>query len=396
MHSMRVLFSSAGMIGHVNPMVPLADAVRSRGHELRWAVGPESCERVEQAGLAAVPAGLTQAERLAEFWRRHAGVRELPPEQRPDVMFSKLFGEVSVPAALPALLELAKSWRPELVVHDTAELAAPIAAAAIGVPHVAHSFGALLPEIRLCRAADEVAPLWREQGLEPRPHAGAYDHLYLDIYPSSLQPPGGDHVGARQQLRPVAFAGATDGEASGDFLKGLPRPLVYLTFGTVFDDVEAFRAALEGIAALDVGVVATVGPNVDPAAVGPQPGKVLVERYIPQTRLLPACAVVVSHAGSGTFLAALALGIPQLCLPHAADQFLNAAAVERAGAGLAIAPGEVDAGAVEAAVRRLLDEPGFRESARRVADEIAVMPSPDDVAGVLETMARSASPPRAP
>jgi len=34
-----------------------------------------------------------------------------------------------------AFLPIVRSWRPELVVNDAAELAAPIAAAAIGVPH---------------------------------------------------------------------------------------------------------------------------------------------------------------------------------------------------------------------------------------------------------------------
>ncbi|MDQ3675606.1 MAG: glycosyltransferase, partial [Actinomycetota bacterium] len=62
----------------------------------------------------------------------------------------------------------------------------------------------------------------------------------------------------------------------------------------------------------------TVGPNGDPAAFGPQPPRVVLERYIPQTLLLPVCDVVASHAGSGTVLAALAHGIPQLCLPQAA------------------------------------------------------------------------------
>jgi len=86
-------------------------------------------------------------------------------------------------------------------------------------------------------------------------------------------------------------------------------------------------------------------------------------------------------------LAALALGIPLLCLPQAADQFLNAAAVARAGAGLAIRPDEVDAASVGDATRRLLDEDEFRVQARRVADEIASMPSPEAVVSVLETLA---------
>src|SRR5207244_2863517 len=134
------------------------------------------------------------------------------------------------------------------------------------------------------------------------------------------------------------------------------RPLVYLTFGTLAsDDSAAFRAALAGIRDSGVGLVVTVGPDGDPAAFGPQPPRVVIERYIPQTQLLPVCDVVASHAGSGTMLATLALGLPQLCLPQGADQFLNAAAVAGAGAALVIRPEEVDAAGVGDAIRRLLD-----------------------------------------
>jgi UDP:flavonoid glycosyltransferase YjiC (YdhE family) len=271
-------------------------------------------------------------------------------------------------------------------VNDAAELAAPIAAAAIGVPSVTHAFGALLPEVRVRRAGEEVAPLWRAEGLEPRPYGGVYDHLYVDIYPPSLQATGGDHLGVRQLLRPVAFAGATDEGACADITDRTGRPLVYLTFGTIFNDGDAFKAALAGIRDSGVGLVVTVGPDGDPAAFGPQPPRVVIERYIPQTQLLPVCDVVASHAGSGTVLAALALGIPQLCLPQAADQFLNAAAVARAGAGLAIRPEEVNTAGVGHAMGRLLEHESFRVQARRLADEIASMPSPEAVVTVLEAL----------
>lgn len=384
---MRVLLSSPGLVGHVHPLVPLATALRTRGHDVCWAAGPDGCDRVARAGFDAVSAGLSQTERWAQFGRRHPEINELPPQERPDFMFGKLFGEISAPAALADLLPIVRSWRPELVVNDAAEFAAPIAAAAIGVPHVTHAFGALVPEVRVRRAGDEAARLWAAEGLEPRAYGGLYDHLYLDIYPPSLQPPGGDHLGARQLLRPIPFAGATDESVRTDITDRTGSPLVYLTFGTFFNDGDAFRAALAGIQDLGVGLVVTVGPDGDPAAFGPQPPRVVVERYIPQTLLLPACDVVASHAGSGTVLAALALGIPQLCLPQAADQFLNAAAVARAGAGLTISPEEADAAGVGDAIRRLLDDSGFRVQARRVADEIASMPSPEAVVTVLEALA---------
>jgi calicheamicin 3'-O-methyl-rhamnosyltransferase len=226
----RVLLSSPGLIGHIHPLVPLATTLRTRGHDVRWATGPDGCGRVRGAGFDAVPAGLSQAERFAQFRRRHPEVNELPPHERPDVMFGKLFGEISAPAALADLLPIVRSWRPELVVNDAAEFAAPIAAAAIGVPSVTHAFGALLPELRVRRAGEEVAPLWREEGLEPRPYGGVYDHLYVDIYPPSLQAPDGDHVGARQLLRPVAFAGSDEGACTG-ITDRTGRPLAYLTYG---------------------------------------------------------------------------------------------------------------------------------------------------------------------
>ena len=122
--------------------------------------------------------------------------------------------------------------------------------------------------------------------------------------------------------------------------------------------------------------------------VDPQVGRVRVERYVAQTLVLPHCDVVLSHAGSGTVLAAAALGLPQLCLPQGADQFLNAAAVQSAGAGIAQLPGECNADTVRDAVLRLLADPSFRDAARRVGVSIAAMPSPDDVAAVLETIQR--------
>jgi UDP:flavonoid glycosyltransferase YjiC (YdhE family) len=383
----RVLLSSPGLVGHIHPLVPLASALRTRGHDVRWATGPDGCERVQRAGFDALTAGLSQEERFTQFRSRHPEIIDLPPHERPDFMFGKLFGEISAPAALADLLPIVRSWRPELVVNDAAELAAPIAAAAIGVPHVTHAFGALLPEVRVRRGGEEVAPLWRAEGLEPRPYGGVYDHLYVDIYPPSLHESDGDHLGARQLLRPMAFAGATDEGARIDITDRTGRPLVYLTFGTIFNDGDAFTEALAGIRASGVGLVVTVGPQGDPAAFGPQPPRVVIERYIPQTQLLPVCDVVASHAGSGTVLAALALGIPQLCLPQAADQFLNATAIARAGAALAIPPEKVNAAGVSDAIGRLLEDGSFRVQARHLANEIASMPSPDEVVTVLEALA---------
>jgi UDP:flavonoid glycosyltransferase YjiC (YdhE family) len=287
---------------------------------------------------------------------------------------------------LEGLAPLAQQWRPDLLVSDAAELAGPLVAAELGVPGVAKGFGPLLPEPRMARAAQEVAPLWQSRSLLPRPYGGMYDHLYLDTYPPGLTQPPAPHVPHRQLMRPVSYTGPTDAGPLPLPSARQDRPLVYLTLGTVFSEPDLLRELVGALTDLDVRLLVTVGPQGDPALLGEQPAHVRVERYVPQTALLPRCDVVVSHAGSGTSVSALELGLPQLCLPQGADQLLNAAAIEAAGAGLCLMPGHATADAARDAVQRLLEHGSFRQRASQVGRSIAQMPSPDEVCEVLERL----------
>jgi hypothetical protein len=369
---MRVLFTSTPGRGHVQPMLPLADALSSAGHDLRWAAAEEVCLRLREQGLDAVGAGLGAAD-AAPVGPPPREVAELPVAERSNFMFARFFGPRRAEPMLADLLPIVEDWRPELLVCDQAELAGPIAAAVAGVPNVTHAFGHLLPAPRVARASDAVAELWSRHGLEPRPFAGTYDHLYVDIYPPGLQTDETAHVGDRQLLRPVILPHADSSEA-----------LLWVTFGTVWnEDLALFSTAVEAVSALPVHVVVTLGPGHDPGALGEQPSNVEVAAFIPQAELLPRCAAVVSHAGSGTFLAALAAGAPQVLLPVAADQFLNAEAARAAGVAVALWPDEVSVASVRSATERVLGDPGMREAAGRVRDEIAAMPTPEAVADEL-------------
>ncbi len=238
--------------------------------------------------------------------------------------FSKLFGELAAPTMVEPVTGLVEQWKPDVVVHDAAELAAPLVAAVRGVPSVCHGFGEVVPELSVRRAGEQVAALWQDAGLEPDAYAGSYRGLYVDIYPPALGALDMAHIPRIQMSRP-----ATGELSSGD--------LVYVTFGTVFNQVDDdFRAAVLAAAAIADEVLVTVGSAGNPEAVGSVPANVTVERFVPQAEVLPRCGAVVCHAGSGTVLAALAHGLPLLCLPRGADQFANASNVARAGAGVSL------------------------------------------------------------
>jgi UDP:flavonoid glycosyltransferase YjiC (YdhE family) len=379
---MRVLFTSTPGWGHVNPMLPLARAFADRGDEVLWATPPAAVGRLEAAGFAVRPAGLDAPDSFAAILARSPHIAALPAAERPDHVFPILFGAGRAEPMLRDLQPVVDAWSPALVVHEAGEFAGAIAASARGIPHVTHGFGALTPEVRVARAGEDVARLWSAAGLEPRPYGGSYDHLYLDIYPPSLKSQERPHVPRTLHLQPVGAAAAAEQELPPLVTEESDRPLVYVTFGTVFNDVEPLRAVVEGARAADVRLLVTVGPDADPSALGAQPTHVHVERYVPQDQVLERCSAVVSHAGSGTFLAAAAAGLPQLCLPQGADQFLNAAACTRSGAGLSL-PSPATAEQVRTALERLLAEPAFTAAAQRLAQDVAAMPTAQEAADRL-------------
>ena len=306
--------------GHFQPMLPLARALARAGHEVRWAGAEQVCTALRGRGFDVVPAGIFEIV-PSPLRSPPPEIAALPPAERPDHLFALFFGPLREQPMLADLMPIVERWRPHLLVCEQGELAGPIAAASHHLPNVTHAFGRLLPAARVARARESMADLWREHGLEPRPYGGTYDHLYVDIYPPSLQTDDTAHLGAVQLVRPA------DPIASDD----AAEPLVYVTLGTVFnDDLPLFATAVEAARELGIRVIVTLGPGKDP------------------------------------------------------DQFLNAQAGEQGSVAIAVPRAEVSVERVREALERVLRDGAFRAAAERVRTEIRAMPAPEAVAVELE------------
>jgi len=379
---MRALFSCVSTYGHFLPLVPLARAFADEGHDVAFATAEEFRSDVETLGLQFLPAGLGVAEVEARYEPYRQRLKQIPPHERRPFSFRWRMGAVEAPPKLGELRDVAAAWAPDLVIHESADLAAPVVAASLEVASAHHSFGRLVPRNAWEAAAEETVGLWEQVGLEPEPFCGAFRGPYLDICPPSFQSeplPDGAHS---QLLRPTFPADPMEQPPS--WLERLPdRPTVYVTLGTIFNDLSTFRLLLDALADLDCNVVATVGRDNDPAELGPLPANAIVERYVSQSFILPRAAAAVGHGGSGSTLAALAAGLPLLILPHGADQFENAGQALTLGAARMLMLGELNEEAVHEAVVALLEDGSYRAAARGVAAEIASMPSPAEVVPLL-------------
>lgn len=175
-----------------------------------------------------------------------------------------------------------------------------------------------------------------------------------------------------------------DGERlPAGFERLLAAPSVYLTLGTFFNDPATFRDPLLALSELDVNVVVTCGSDLDAASMSDLPANVAVAPFVPQALLLPRVAAVVSHAGAGTLLGGLLHGLPQVCLPRGADQFVNAEQVARVGAAVVLLPDQVTPEAIRDATRQVLTDPSFAAAARAVSTELAAIPSAAEVLTAL-------------
>ena len=390
---MRVLITSIAGYGHLQPLLPLANALSDARHDVAIAIGPELRPRAEAAGFPAFDAGLAVGaafERLAEQFPDQAYNR-LEPAEILGWYLPHLFGEIFTPAMLGDLEQLVQSWRPDVILHEIWEFAGPIAAASAGIPSISQTLGLRFDDRLLESVAAAVAPLWEQCGLEPDPAAGLYRSLCLDITPPSFQ----RYESSRNRtviypLRPITEP-PVPGELLPQWIEHRREvPLVYMTLGTntgTNTDITMFRSVIDGLDDLDVDVLITIEFGKDPSSLGPLPGNVHVENYVPQSLLLPHCSAVICHGGAGTTLSSLARGLPLLILPQGADQYVIGDLVLAAGVGLLLAPPDVNPSTIRTNVLALLDDPVYREGARRLQREIAAMPGPEEAVHLIEEIA---------
>lgn len=142
------------------------------------------------------------------------------------------------------------------------------------------------------------------------------------------------------------------------------RPIVYVTLGSSgqSDLLPLLLQALDGLEL--TAIVATAGVDLT----GPLPDNAYVARYLPGDRAAERASLVICNGGSPTSQQALAAGVPVLGIAGNLDQFLNMAAIARAGAGYTLRADRLDPQSVRASVRQLLASDSHRRAARALSE----------------------------
>lgn len=386
--------------GNVPPVLGVARRLAARGHDVRVLTEPCLRSAVEEAGARFIPftRHFTREDRTEDIIGDSAARSPIGALKRS--LDRVVFG----PAAMVAeeTRGAIDGERPDVVVADALMPGALVAAEAAGIPRVVlfhmpeylpgpgrpaagpgflprtdlagrfrdgvmtrlflWQLRAYLPRFNDARRAFGLAPLGTAEELVDQYHSADLRLIQTSEafdFPITPPPPNVRYVG------PVL----DDPDWAGGWRSPWPvtdsRPLVVASLSSTFQNQrDLLQRIIAALGTLEVRGLVTLGP----AMAGERfdvPANVVTVPSAPHAQVFPHAAAIVTHAGHGTVMRALASGLPLLCLPMGRDQDDNAARVFARGAGLRLSR-SARPPIIAAAVRRLLGEPGFRTNAERL------------------------------
>ena len=387
---MRVLLSTIGSRGDVQPLVGLALALRAIGQDVRLCVPPDFRDWIEGLGMPVVPIG----PELRSTGKASPRPVTITPDQRRQMI------EGTVAAQFETITRAAEGC--DMIVGATAlQIAAPSVAERLGLPYV---FAAYCPAV--LPSSHHPPPVLPMLGDAPAAAMADYSELWVKDAQRWNDPwrpvlnsqrtalglaPVSDvrsHVltdrpwlAADQTLGPWPEPADEAVFQTGAWIVPDDRPLaseleaflaagdppIYFGFGSIRATENLGRVMIESARALGRRAIVSRG-WADLSLVDDEPD-CLALGEVNQQALFKRVAAVVHHGGAGTTTAAARAGAPQVIIPQHYDQHYWANRVDVLGIGTAHAPSTPSADSLTSALARSL-QPEVADRARSVATRV--------------------------
>jgi UDP:flavonoid glycosyltransferase YjiC (YdhE family) len=418
---MRVLAYTSPARGHLYPIVPIVQELRSRGHELALRTLASQVELMCALGIDAAPI----SERVEAVELDDYRARTVPAKGRRALATFAARAEHEAPDLARAIVD----HDPEMLVIDVNCWGAATVAEASGRPWAMYSPYLLMLPSRDAPAygpglAPPGGPLGRARDVLLRrlgnvgfdravmPALGALraqhglcglDHftdlleqppLLLALTAEGFEYPRGDWPANVRLVGPMNWDPPLPPPLPSPhpappqrpaWLAEMSDPLVLVTCSTELQrDTRLIRVALDALPAAGMSVIATAAAH-DPDEFEAPAGSRVV-RFVPHQAILERAACVVCHGGMGITQKALAAEVPVVVVPFGRDQMETARRVEFARAGVRLSPRRLTPARLLDAVRTAFD---CRPGARRVSRAYAAAGGPAAAADAIEAIGTS-------
>jgi MGT family glycosyltransferase len=414
---MRIFQTLLAFSGNAPPQLALTHRLIQRGHEVRVLAHEAARERVQRTGAEFVPfkhaypaLDMTRPETdPLHDWdvrtRLGAGLR---------VRDNILFGLLADTAR--DCSEALEEWPAQAIAFDWMLPGAALAAQAASLPAIAlvhcpfpiptrgapplgsglrpmggplggardrvllafsrRFFAAGLPDLNRVRAAHGLDPItdW-------------YDQLRTVQQIAVMSAPELDFSSRGRLAENVRYVGPAFEPFEEPWRSPWPPdnddPLVAISFSTSYmNQRAAVQRVLDAVAHLPVRALLTTGPALDRRSLR-IPANTHAASFVAHRSVFPHASLVITHAGWQTVNAALADGVPILCIPGGRDQHDNALRVLAAGAGVRVGK-YTSPRRLARTITRALADPALRDGAQRMAQALARSDGAIAIAEALE------------
>ncbi len=406
-------FISAPLLGHLDwgGFLRTAQILHQQGHDVRWISGAAVEGALQPSGIPFVAVRQT-----GWLWPPPPvpDLTQIPPQQAVMLRYRRALDtwltEDLVAEAVTVLLELAENHgKPDLIVTDPFLTAAALAAESLDVPLAVCGWPAQsdLNEERLYpiqkslgdESQQRLERLQQRFGLSgvnfskgptpsiisPHRHISYFTERWYQAESTTLLPQNA-FVGGQ----PVPPQDEPPG-----WLLDIPagQPLALITLGSVFTgDLGFFSWAAQAVARLGLVPIVVLGWNpitlqAKSELIAALPGNTRLLNWVDFNHVLPRTRLIIHHGGMGTTHAAVVHGLPQIVVPHAADQRGQARRVAQAKIGLNLTAHDVRNGALYEGSRALLRDANVQANARQFAADMAQLGGPPRAAELLVAVA---------
>ena len=396
-------------LGLPTRLVPIARVLADRGHEVAvFNPAPAPAKLIEDAGLLNLPVPPRPMPPVAGDLAQASTAWDV------EEMFAHIFcDEDGVRAVTAGYLDLVRDYAPDVIV-DSFGLFPGMAAHILGIPMASVLQGNFHP-------ASDGFVWWKGERPAGLPSPAAIVNKVLAEYGAAPVERSVDLLAGELSLitgtpetDPVADANVAHvgqiiwqrGSAVlPDWIAGLDReqPLVWVYCGnpryfgataSPFDSIVVMRAAIAAFGNRPVRVALTTGYQEMPAEVGALPANFRQADYLPGLAMAARCDLMVHHGGHSSVMTGLSAGTPAMIVPTSSERESNARRVVSLGAGEMVVPtdsadGEkrLDMEEFSAKIQRVLREPGYRQSAQRIAESMRKYGGAKEAADRIERFA---------
>lgn len=150
-------------------------------------------------------------------------------------------------------------------------------------------------------------------------------------------------------------------------LQGLPWVLIAVSTSPQPGDLTIVKTALKTLGSMELRVLVTLSPGHQQDDLGRIPANVHVTGYMPHSKILPHCCLVISHSGHGIVMKSMAYGVPMVLVPWGRDQPGVAGRANRLGTAVVVPRSECSVRALAEAIKDVFTHPVYLQRSQEVS-----------------------------